>query len=178
MNLRLQKFLNILSQWFNKESKSLKKIPITFDESEKIIRSIYSPINIHKTQGTLRPNAFRTPPDKDEVSVNRLDYTNPFFCKKISKENQIIGERNYFGFALLFKKQIDLANCKIEHTPINKPKEKSNPFHSDIKIGYIPKKGEELPSEISKKISDLTKMARFYKDPNPSAMEWTGQELI
>ena len=176
MRLRLKKFPSKLSQWF-KNDISNPKVPTNFNDEEKIVRSIYSPINIHKTKGTLLPNAFRTPAYIDEISVNRLNFTTASFCKKISKENQIIGERNYFGFAILLKKEIDESNCIIVYSPILKPKEKVNLFHSDIKIGYIPKKGEELPSEISKKIRDLTQLARFYKDPNPNSTEWGGQEL-
>ena len=75
------------------------------------------------------------------------------------------------------KGEIDVSNCTIVYSPILKPKEKVNLFHSDIKVGFTPKKGEELPSEISKKIKDLTNFARFYKDPNPNSIEWGGQEL-
>ena len=176
MKLRLSKFLNTLSQWF-KNDLSHFQVSEKFEDDEKIVRSIYSPKNFHKTKGTLLPNAFRTPSDIDEVSVNRLNYTDANFCKKLSKENQTIGERDYFGLAILLKNEIDKSNCSIVYSPILDPIEKVNLFHSDIKIGYIPKKGEELPSEISKKIKDLTELARFYKDPNPNSKEWNGEEL-
>ena len=152
------------------------EIPTSFDADEKIIRAIYSPVNIHKTKGTLLSNAFRTPSDIDEVSVNRLDYTTPNFCKKMAVENQN-HDRNYFGFAILLKNQIDICSCTIMYSPILTPKEKANVFHADIKIGFIPKRGEQLPSEILKKINDLTNLARFYKDPNPSLTDWQGGVL-
>lgn len=148
-----------------------------FEIDENIIRAIYSPINIHKTKGTLLPNAFRTPASKDEVSVNRLNYTTLNFCKNIALKNEIKGTRNYFGFAVLKKWEIDITNCDIVYSPILKPAEELNLFHADIKVGFIPKKGEELPSEISKKIRDLATFARFYIDPNPNNTAWSGIAL-
>lgn len=176
MKLRPLKFLTLLLNWI-KRRKSTQILPQSFGYSEKIIRSVYSPININKNKGTLNSNTFRTPPNKDEVSVNRLDYTNANFCKNISKANQSVGQRDYFGFAVISKFQIELSNCGIVYTPILKPKEKINIFHSDIKIGYIPERGKELPSEVSKKINDLTKLARFYIDPNPNSNYWEGNDL-
>lgn len=161
MNLKLKKFQSSLLLWFKKKSSSTK-IPIHFNKDEKIIRSIFSPINIHKSKGTLLPNSFRTPPEKDEVSVNRLDYTSADFCKKVAKKNETIGERDYFGFAVLLKTNIDDANCSIIYSPILTPKNIINLFHSDIKIGYIPQRGEPLPSEYAEKINNLTQKAKFY----------------
>lgn len=176
MNLKLKKFPSSLLRWFKKKSSSTK-IPTHFNKDEKIIRSIFSPINIHKSKGTLLPNSFRTPPGKDEVSVNRLDYTSADFCKEIAKKNETIGERDYFGFAVLLKTNIDEANCSIVYSPIEKSKKDINPFHSDIKIGYVPQRGEPLPSEYSKKINDLTAKARFYVDPNPNLIGWFGEDI-
>ncbi len=176
MKWRQIKFPNTLSQWFKKDN-SLPKVPLNFEDTEKIVRTVYSPYNFDKKKGSLNPNLFRSPFDIDEISVNRLNYTTASFCKKISKENQIVGERDYFGFAVLLREEITNSKCSIVYSPIKEPKEKINYFHSDIKIGYIPKRGEQYPSEISKKIKDLTKLARFYIDPLPTSNEWIGEDL-
>ncbi len=176
MNLKLKRFPSSLLRWFNKKSSSTK-IPTHFNKDEKIIRSIFSPINIHNSKGTLLPNSFRTPPEKDEVSVNRLDYTSVDFCKELAKKNEKAGDRYYFGFAVLLKNDIDEANSTIVYSPILAPKSDINPFHSDIKIGYIPQRGEPMPSEYSKKINDLTSKARFYVDPNPNLIGWFGEDI-
>ena len=148
-------------------------IPNEFSDFEKIVRSIFSPINISKNGLRIQPNAFWTPAEIDEVSVNRLSYTTINFCKDHSKKIQNpIFKRNYFGFALLYPNQIYGCNAKIVYTP-----GKNNKFHSDIKIGYIPQKGQALPSEFQKKIKDLAKRAKLFKDPNPDSKHWEGKTV-
>ena len=176
MKLRHIKFLHTLFQWFKNENLS-PKVPLDFSNDERIIRTVYSPFNIDRKKGTLNPNLFKSPFDIDEISVNRLNYTTANFCKKISKDNQAVGKRDYFGFAVLLKKEITNSNCSIVYSPITEPKEKINYFHSDIKVGQIAKRGEQYPSEISKKIKDLTDVARFYIDPLPTSNDWTGDDL-
>lgn len=177
MLLKLLKFLSSLKSCF-KKNKSDFNIPTHIDESEKIVRSVFSPINLHKTKGILLSNTFRTPPGIDEVSVNRLDYTTPDFCKSESKKNENpSANRSYFGLALLYKSEISNLKCEVLYTPIISPKDKINPYHADIKVGYIPKKGEQLPSEIAFKVNSLTSTARFYKDPSPELENWMGGAL-
>lgn len=60
-------------------------LPLEIENSEKIARSIFSPVNVTKSE-KLRTNAFKSPPNIDEVSVNRLDYANATICKKLSKK--------------------------------------------------------------------------------------------
>lgn len=169
-------WLSSLKKSFNHTKETPVKIPIEIDHNERIVRSIYSPMNITK-KGTLNANAFKSPPDIDEISVNRLDYTTPDFCKNLSKKNESTN-RTYFGFAILTKNEIFKAGCDIVYSPITLPLDKINPFHADIKIGYIPQRGQQLPSEFQKKANDLTKSARLYSDPNPNSLTWDGGELI
>lgn len=177
MILKLLKSLSSLKSCFKKNRRH-QRIPLLIDESEKIVRSIFSPINVHKTKGILLNNAFRPPSDIDEISVNRLDYTTPDFCKAVSKKiENPTANRSYFGLALLYKSEIINLMCDVLYTPITTPIDKANPYHADIKVGYIPKKGEPLPSEISFKINNLTSTARFYKDPSPELESWTGGAL-
>jgi hypothetical protein len=130
---------------------------------------VFSPINVNKKQ-ELKPNVFKPPAGSEDISVNRLDYTTPSFCKKHGKMNESpASNRNYFGIALLHAKEITECGCDIKHTPLKK-----NLSHADIKIGYKPMKGEQLPSEVQQKVKRLTKFARLFIDPDPKTPKWTG----
>ena len=170
----LKDLVNIFK--FFKKTK-VKLLPIEFADTEKIARSVFSPVNVTKSD-KLRTNTFKSPANKDEVSVNRLYYTNASHLKKLSKEIENPPQRNYFGFAILSKFEISKCNTEVVYSPVLEPKDKINPFHSDIKVGYIKEKGKEFPAEINYKIDKLITACRFYKDPNPSIDNWTGKELL
>tara|TARA_R110002167_G_scaffold121052_2_gene299298 strand:- start:3118 stop:3636 length:519 start_codon:yes stop_codon:yes gene_type:complete len=169
--------LEFFKNLFFRKKDDEDKLPFEINDDERIVRSLFSPINFNKS-GELKSNAFRTPPEKDEVSVNRLDYTTATFCKKLSKkiENPSY-DRSYFGLALLTAKEIRNSNSDVIYTPILNEKDLSNSFHSDIKIGYIPKRGEPLPAEFQLKVIKLTEKARLFLDPNPNSLNWEGEDL-
>ncbi len=165
----------------NIDSNNATSIPYEFSNTEKITRSIFSPINVKKDD-TLRNNAFTTPPNKDEVSVNRLNYTTPNFIKKISKfiSNPQAG-RNYYGIGVIDVKEIYESNSDIVYTPnkvtINKITI-DNKFHSDIKIGFVKEVGKPLPMKYAYKVEQMVQKARFYKDKNPNSNYWESGSLI
>lgn len=152
------------------------EIPNTIDDNEKIVRFVFSPINVNK-KGKLKPNAFKSPAGIDEVSVNRLDYTTADHCKQLAKkiENHL-NKRAYFGLGVLLTSEIRAEKAEVVYSPIVE-KERYNPFHADIKIGCIRKKGESLPAEYNFIVNNLTKKARLYSDPNPLSDNWEGDEL-
>lgn len=153
------------------------KIPNQITDNERIVRSVFSPINVNK-KGKLRNNVFQSPPEKDEVSVNRLNFTTPTFCKKLSQQiEQPQHKRTYFGLAVLTAKEIRETEADIVASPI-KTDIIDNPFHADIKIGYIKKRGETLPTEFRLKVLEMTKKARFYLDNDLESEEWNGEELV
>ena len=123
-----------------KEDEIDLSISSSFDLYEKISRTIFSPINLKK-DNTLRNNSFTTPAGIDEVSVNRLNYTSSNFIKMISKKISNPDEgRNYFGMAIIDVIEIHESDSEIHYTPnkINLTTEIiDNPFHSDIKIGFV-----------------------------------------
>ena len=152
-------------------------IPKEISDNERIVRSIFSPIYLNKSK-KLRPSAFKSPAEKDEVSVNRLEFTNADFCKRISKEieNPEV-KKNYFGLAVLHAKEIRDVDAEVVYSPILEPKSKINRFHSDIKIGIVRRKGEQLPAEFQLKVSKLSSLARLYEDTHPNDENWKGPEL-
>lgn len=183
---KVQVWLNSLRAYsfFSKEktvktnSESLN-IPTIIDDKEKIVRSIFSPVNVNIKTNKLRPNSFRSPAGIDEVSVNRLDFSNANFCKNISKEiENPSNKRTYFGLAVLIAKEIRDLKANVVYSPIIEPEADINPYHSDIKVGYIKPKGQEAPAEINYIIQNLTNKARFYVDPDPTSNEWEGSELL
>jgi hypothetical protein len=164
----------------NEEEDNL--LPFIFENSEKIARAVYSPMNLHRKDKTKLNTSFYKPPsESDEVSVNRLDYTNSKFLKKLAKHFQNTDkDRSYFGFSIVEVNDIINSDLGIVYSPIKKPlkfNELENISHSDIKIGHVVERGKELPAEVSKRIKDLTKVSRLYDDPNIDSEDWLGNEL-
>lgn len=157
-------------------SSEIPNLPLEISNTEKITRFIFSPINVNPNTGKLKSNCYKPPSGYDEVSVNRLDFTNANFLKSIALKMQSIN-RNYFGFGVITALDIRNSNSDIIYTPKTESTD-YNPYHSDIKIGYTVVTGEELPAEISNKIQKLVKATRLYKDNNPELTNWTGDELL
>ncbi len=167
---RLKKLQNLFKCCKSKEQIN---IPNIIAYNEKIIRSIFSPINLSKDQKKIKANAFKPPADLDEISVNRLDFTTLDFCRSLCKKIEIPDlDRNYFGLALLYVFEIKECGAEIIYSP-----KEDNIFHADIKIGFKVKKGEQLPAEIQYIVDGLTKKAKLFKDENPTSEKWTGIEL-
>lgn len=155
---------------FFRKNKKNERLPHEFSDSEKIVRSIFSPINLKKDGTGLNPNAFRSPAGIDEVSVNRLSHTNADFCKRHGKsiENPN-ANRSFCGLALLYVNQILSTGSEIKYTP-----KSDNIYHADIKIGFIPVKGQPLPSQFQKKVKELAEKSKLFRDDNPSSNSWGG----
>ncbi len=171
--------LNIFKRFKIRKTVSAEKnsLPFKIDGEEKILRAVYSPINLTRNKKRLNNGFYKPQAGSDEISVNRLDYTTPTFVKKLALmfENTE-SRRNYFGFSLLKAFEIREIGFDVVYTPLKEPVE--NPFHSDIKIGYMVERGVQLPSEVSYKIKKMTEKSRLYKDLDPNSEEWVGDELI
>lgn len=176
---KLKNFLNLFKPSKSKKKSLNKKdlLPNKISGDEKIIRAIYSPINLHKSGKKVNNNFYKPRAGEDEVSVNRLDFTSIIFLKNLAKYFENNKERrSYFGFSILKASEIEDSGLRTVYSPLNEPV--SNPFHADIKIDYIVEKGVQLPAEISYKIKNITTKSRFYSDPNPELKEWNGENLI
>jgi hypothetical protein len=154
------------------------KLPLSISNEERIVRTLYSPINFNKKNGNLQNNAFQSPAGKDEVSVNRLNYTTATFCKELGKKFENPSKnRSYKGFAVLDASEIRIVDAEVLATPINENNLK-NPFHGDIKIGYIKTKGNPLPSEYNRKVRRMKDISRLYNDPKLNSEKWEGEDLV
>ena len=147
-------------------------IPRLISDNENIARFIFSPINVNPKNDNLKPNCFRPPAGYDEVSVNRYDYTDENFLKKIALQMQA-PKKDFYGLAIVKASIIRGNDFEVIYTPI----ENKNPFHSDIKIGYTVEKDVELPAEISFKIKKLLQNTILFKDSDGSTDNWTGAEI-
>lgn len=156
-------------------------IPDNFSESEKITRTIFSPMNVKKDD-SLRNNSFTTPAGLDEVSVNRLNYSTPNFIKKLSKFiSNPDKERGYYGIAVIDVKEIYESDSNIIYSPNEITIDDitiENKFHSDIKIGFVKKTGNPLPMKFTYKVEQMVQKARFYKDDNPDIESWKNDDLV
>lgn len=168
----LKKLIEFLISFglFKKKIATGEKLPAVIRDNEAILRIIFSPLNVSKDGKTVKPNAYRPPPGKDEISVVRANYCSLKFCKKYGKKIQSAeNKKNYFGFGILYAIEIRELDADVLYTPIRP----DNIYHSDIKIGFIPKKGEELPAEYQYKVRQMAKKARLIEDPNPNIDEWS-----
>lgn len=186
--MKISMFLEKIFNLFKKKSKKdtlphLELISEDFKDEDRITRTIFSPINLKKKKkDVLNANIFIPPYESEDLSVNRLDYTETNFIKRISKLiEQPDKLRKYHGISVLNVLQIKKAKADIVYTPtyINNDKvvDFPNPVHSDIKIGHIVVRGQTLPAHISLKIDELVSSSRVYVDPNPDEDVWNGAEL-
>jgi hypothetical protein len=150
-------------------------IPESFENSERIVRVLYFPKYVKNDKKTIKSGAFRPPADFDEISVIRLNYSSADFCKSHGKKNEKPDdERIYFGLCVIKVEEIKFCGADIKFTP-DLP---DNPAHSDITIGFVPIRGQQLPSKYQLKVDELARKARLHEDPNPTALAWVGGELI
>lgn len=144
-------------------------------DEEKLVRVILSPMNINPNTQNIKANIFKSPPNKDEVSVLRLFYTDADFCKTHGKRIQNPNEnRNYYGLAVINTKEVR----SVEADVVSSPDPTNNlEMHADIKVGYVSIPHKRLPPEISYKIDKMKKIARYFSDPDPESNKWEGSDL-
>ena len=158
---------------YKTENSRVSGIPIYIENSERIVRILYFPKHVYKNEKSVKWGAFRSPAGKDEVSVIRLDYCSPEFCKNQGKEHQNPEQkRSYFGLAVLIAKEIREVEAEVIYTP-----EGNHIYHADIKVGFIYELGKEPPAKIKYKVETMAQTARIYKDPNPDSNIWEGLHL-
>jgi hypothetical protein len=148
--------------------------PLEIQDAEVIARGICSPY--HVKNGKLTPTAYRSPPDKDEVSTMRADWIGSDACKRRAKklENEVEG-KIYRGLAVLSAGQIRQSAATIVDS------REVFEGHADIKLGIIARRGEPLPPEQLKLLRDrekaLANLANYYPDPDAASPNWSGPQL-
>jgi hypothetical protein len=168
-----------------------KKIPFpSIGDQELLVRGIVHPMFCHSDKPTLKREAFLPPPNKSDVSLLRLQYTNSNFCKKQAKGLKL-GENKYCGLGLLLAKSVKETNTstigqglevEVRGTPINSTgeyvklppvfiKDPGLPMHADILYSEPLLKG--VPATKHRALANqLAKLAIFHRDPTPLSENW------
>jgi hypothetical protein len=128
-------------------------VPFEVKGEEKIIRAVYSNMNFKKNE--MKDNVLRSPKNKDEISVTRLDYCDIEFCRKRFKNAEAPEKnRSYWGFFMLLVNEVRNVGSEVVST------QDSFKEHADIKHGYIELEGQEPSLEVRIKIDKLFVIAK------------------
>lgn len=169
-------------------------IPTNIAPIETLVRGIFRPL--FYSGNKLKPNAFMPGPDKADVSVLRLCYTNADFCKRHTSSIPI-NNNTYCGLATIDVKSVEEANSvvfeseltvSVSATPLREDKtireaseeissdDEGLPMHADLIYSQPNRRGETNP--------DMQNIARFllhrssyYADPDIESDTWLGPAL-
>jgi hypothetical protein len=135
--------------------------PIDIDDSEEIVRGIFSPYHINKN-GTLKLQAFQPSHGTDEVSVMRLNWMGLDLCKRKAKEMERLNAKppkTLITLACLSTEKVRKGGLEVLDS------RKHFDGHADIKLGIIVPGREPLPPEqiirLNEKIEYLIENVRL-----------------
>ena len=147
-------------------------IPEHFEKDEKLVRIIFSPFHLNKKDATkITHAAFRPPPEIDEVSVNRLNFTTATFCKQQGKAMNS-ATKTFCGLASIRHSVVLQEGVFVRTSP-----KTDNPFHADIFYGVVLQRGAPMPAEMSLILKRLAASAHFYLDMNKESEVWEGEDV-
>lgn len=162
----------------------------TVEDSEICIRCICSPLHVSSHKGTLKREAFLPPPNRSDVSLLRLRYTDLNFAKTHAK-NLNLARQDYWGLASIVKRDISSVDIEdtglsvdIISTPLSKDKQyipididvysddEGLPMHADL-IYTETANANEVKTQMRKIANMLIKIAKFQKDEESDKEEWS-----
>jgi hypothetical protein len=205
--------IKVLSQYLKTSSDKLQqdkennRIPEIISPNERIVRGLFSHLLVSADRDTIKQNAFLPPPNKNDVSTFRFDYTNPTFCKQKTKEiaSNINGQK-YQGLGLILALNVQEANQKVNNelqeivssnssisikaTPIDgsgryrdfkteiiRTTDEGLPMHADLLYDEIKPQKGKISLKLRLIADYLVDCAKYYKDPHPELEEWKGPEI-
>jgi hypothetical protein len=149
-------------------------IPDEFSDDEKINRLVFHKMNFKKNGKDLSPNAFQPPRGSDEVSVLRIDFSTPDFCKFHGKSMQNpSARRNFWGFGILNYNEVLESGAVCVYTPMTAPQGHFVKSHADILFTKL-QAGEPGNSEERNAQRKLASKVRTYEDEHPEVEKWLG----
>jgi len=136
-----------------------------------------SPYHFNPKTGKLRPSAFRSEPGTDDVSVIRHIHKGSDFCKE--KALEIAGKtvnKQFKGFAVLTASKIRGVGAQVSDS------RQYYCGHAHISYGFVaPPRDEPQQSTTNMALLKMTRAildaAKYYEDPDPSVLAWTGPPL-
>jgi len=145
-------------------------LPIEISDTENIVRVILSPHHIKK--GKLKPAAFRSRANADEVSVIRQTHVGSDFCKEKALLLHRPSISEYLGLAVIKASEVRKCGSTVEDS------REVYCGHADIAHGVILEPNEPADSQMSRFITErcrsLLTSTTYHADPNPSGSGWTG----
>ncbi|WP_295990878.1 hypothetical protein [Rugamonas sp.] len=144
-----------------------KSIPRNIADDEILVRAILSPYHLKKNK--LSPQAFASPPERDEVSVNRGRYVACWLAKAYAKRwvqlPADVPPKMYTGLALISARAIRRLGSEVVDT------REEYMGHADLKHGLVRSRGEALAPDLRKKYDERLKQmaaeATYLKDQAP-----------
>jgi hypothetical protein len=155
-----------------------KKIPLEINYSEIIVRGVFHPFFYSVSKGKLKREAFLPPPDKNDVSVLRHDFTEDDFCKDHCKSLNMGPEQTFCGLATFCAYHIEETNQRqktnVELSPTPMP---GLPMHASILYEEPINKAGVPNTAFREYANKLKKRANYFNDPDYSSQGWKGNIL-
>jgi hypothetical protein len=150
--------LRTVSVLLNQLYSSCLLIPVEVADDERIVRAVFSPMNIKNNQ--IKRNFYEPPIPTDELSVMRLEYLGAKASKTRAKKIQNPPKgRTYHGFAAFSVGKIRVDDISV----------------ADSRNQFC---GPALDGKRLKELQDhLIACSKFYPDLNPARTNWTGGPL-
>ena len=102
-------------------------VPEAIADRETIVRAVFYPYHLKKSGTELTKVAFKSPPDKDEVSVIRKTFVDEQFCKDKAKDIELAAicrdedDKAFRGFAVISAQAIrDRKSTRLNSSHIQK----------------------------------------------------------
>lgn len=134
-------------------SREHQSIPSKISSNESIIRLLISPRHF-KNDEKVKWSAFKPPPDSNEISVLRFDYTADTDWRHQGEGlagND--GRSNFRGYALFLAQVVeDIPDCSLQYAPTRK-----NPTHANIIFPFKPTRGEPLLPNQKRMIDSIVR---------------------
>lgn len=171
------------------------KIEAKILSEEILVRCLLHPLWV--SGGKMKFNAFLPPPERKDVSLLRLLYTDMNFCKKHAKGLKV-GNSIYWGLGAFRAKHIEEVNkeddVKINAQIICSPIDENNsyikdistvttstsglPMHADLSYSEpIPEKGNPA-TEHRIYAQKLLKISSCLQDHDPESSIWNGGDFL
>lgn len=171
-------------------------IPRSIAPAEALVRGIVHPLFYSDSKNRLKPEALLPPPDRADVSVLRLAYTQAAFCK-IHCKGLRIGISQYVGLAVLAEAAVGRAARQPGADPVQAVASPLNaaaqpvaadalittadpglPMHADLVYSTPTVRGTPNPALklAARYLVDPARTA-YYADPQPESEDWLGAFL-
>ncbi len=150
-------------------------IPFQIADSERIARLLLCPQHVNRS-GSLKAAAFKPPPDSNEISVNRFEYSNENECKrqglKLASGSSIASSQKpkFQGIALFLAQIVsDMPDCELQYAP-----SRDNPAHANILYPFKTERGVPLTENQKKIVSIIVEACNLYLDESENPL-WAGE---